>query len=112
MAHYANHSFQIQVNAPLPPGTQVAVGLTPLPLLQVGVNIPVEISTASAFRQPPTPAPLKTLVMRAHFDTGASRSSIDDGLAQHLGLTPVGVGQSRTAGGMITTNNYAVDLSF
>jgi len=112
MAHYTQHSFNLNVNPPLPKGTQVAVGTSAVSLQRFGFNMPIEISTASAFRQGANPAQLKTITVMAHFDTGASRTSIDDGLAQHLGLIPTGVGTIRTAAGPKTMNNYAVDVAF
>lgn len=50
--------------------------------------MPVEITTATAFRQGTKPVPLRTIVIMAHLDTGATRSSIDEGLAQQLQLIP------------------------
>ena len=77
------------------------------------MNLMVEISTASAFRQPgPDPQPLKSMSVMAHLDTGASRTSINQQLAIDLGLIQTGVGQSMTAAGQHTSPNYAIDLAF
>jgi hypothetical protein len=43
----------------------------------LGLNIPVEISTAAIFRNLPEPPPLVSIVVMAHLDTGAGITSID-----------------------------------
>lgn len=53
------HNVSINVNPPLPQGTQISIGLTPGPLLLQGFNVAVEISTATAFRQQPIPPNLQ-----------------------------------------------------
>lgn len=112
MGIFTLHRFQIQVNPPPAKNTQIAVGVSPLSLLHLGFNIPVEVTTASAFRRSPNPPPLKTIVVQGHFDTGASVTSIDNDVAQYLGLIPLGTVQNQTAGGITTMNTYAVDISF
>lgn len=54
-----HHNVSINVNPPLPQGTQISIGLTPGPLLLQGFNVAVEISTATAFRQQPIPPNLQ-----------------------------------------------------
>ena len=48
----------------------------------------------------------------AHFDTGASVTSIDIGLAKHLNLLTMGQTESRTAAGLQTMPNFAIDILF
>ncbi|HNW82991.1 MAG TPA: retropepsin-like aspartic protease [bacterium] len=108
------NQFNIGIKMPpqVPQGTQVSLSITPQPLMFRGLNLPVEISTASAFRQPPNPLPLTSIVVLAHFDTGASITSIDLSLAKHLGLNPTGQAISHTAAGAQNTPTFAVDISF
>jgi len=112
LAHLFQHNAELQFNPPLQKGAKVTFATSPVPLVRLGYNTPVEITTASAFRQGPKPVPLKTIVVMAHLDTGASISSLDQNLAQHLQLITTGVGTVNTAGGPRITNNYAIDLSF
>jgi hypothetical protein len=80
-------------------------------LMDKGLNILVEISTASIYVKSPTPAPLKKIQIYAHFDTGASRTSIDVGLARYLNLLQTGVGTVNTAGGKKLFPNFVSDIS-
>jgi len=107
-----HHNFNINVNPPLPQGTQLSIGLTPQPLLLQGFNLAVEISTATAFRQQPFPPALQSLLVMAHFDTGASVTSIDINLAQHLNLNATGKNTNLTAAGHQIMPTFAIDLSF
>ncbi|MDR0302314.1 MAG: retropepsin-like domain-containing protein [Treponema sp.] len=89
-----------------------AVEFSPLPLFQSGFNLLVEISTASIFKNPPLNIPLSTITVMAHFDTGASYTSIDIELAKHLKLLAIGQSESHTASGLQVMPNFAVDISF
>jgi len=77
MSHFHFHSFQINIDPKPPKDTTVNVVVGPTLLKNLGFNIPVEITTASAYRQPPKEEPLKTILVYAHFDTGASITNID-----------------------------------
>ena len=107
---FQNVGFNITPQPPV--GTHVAVNLTPIPLQYIGLNLPVEISTASHFRLPPLNLPLHSIVMMAHFDTGASITSIDINLAKHLNLLSTGQSEIRTASGPETVSTFAIDISF
>jgi hypothetical protein len=48
----------------------------------------------------------------AHFDTGASITSIDIGLAMHLKLTAKGYSNSLTASGIQCMPNFVIDAAF
>jgi len=112
MATFHHHNIGFQITPTPPVGTQLGINISPIPLFQNGLNIPVEISTASLFRNPPINSPLSSIVVMAHFDTGASVTSIDINLANHLKLLSVGQSESFTASGSQVMPNFAVDLSF
>jgi hypothetical protein len=112
MSHFNQFSIGLNISPTLPPGTVVGVQQSPAPLAQLGLNMLVEISTASAFLNSPTPSTRATIAVMAHLDTGASLTSIDANLAQHLGLIATGSQRIGTASGFSTVNNYAIDISF
>jgi len=114
MGSLQHHNIDFKINPPPPVGTQVGMSISPLPLLLTGMNISVAISTASAYlRNPSFNKDLASkIIVMAHLDTGASRTSIDIGLAQHLKLLPTGISPSLTAGGLTTMPTFAADLSF
>lgn len=95
-----------------PPTPGVTISVAPQALLFLGLNMPVEISTASAYLNEPTAIQRQTIQVMAHFDTGCTITSIDMGLAAHLQLIQTGMGSSMTASGPATTPNYAIDLAF
>lgn len=102
----------LRTNPPLPPGTSLALSFSPQPLVQGGFNLPVSISASSLPKRAAPDAGGKTVTVMAHFDTGASQTSIDTGLAEYIGLVPVGVSPIHTAAGLVQMPNYAVDVSF
>jgi len=101
-----------QISPPLPPNTSVALNISPLPLIFNGVNLPVIISTASVYRPPNNPGSVNTAQILAHFDTGATKTSIDIGLAKQLNLIPTGQSPSHTAAGLRQATDFVIDLSF
>jgi hypothetical protein len=92
----------------------VGVASSPQPLILQGLNIPITISTASAYLKNPSFSKMgiSSLVVMAHLDTGASITSIDIGLAKHLKLLPTGVSPRFTAAGPTTMPTFAIDLHF
>lgn len=116
MAHQVQIHTRVNFNT-LPNG-QTRVGGTshgPHSLQNMGYNMLVELSTASAFlNSNPNARPVQrqSITVVAHFDTGATKTSIDASIAQHLGLIPTGQSTHRTASGQQTTFDYAVDMSF
>jgi hypothetical protein len=78
----------------------------------MGMNIPVEISTAAVFKNPPNSISSSSILAMAHFDTGASVTSIDITLAKHLNLIPTGLSTSGTAAGPQSMPTFVIDLSF
>ena len=99
-------TFDIKINPPPESPIHINVNVSPRNLMQFGFNLPVEISTASRFRKPPLNIPLSSITVMAHFDTGASVTSIDIGLAKHLNLLVMGQTESRTAAGLQTMPNF------
>jgi hypothetical protein len=93
-------------------GTDIDFNKTPLPLMLHGMNISALVSTASIYQSPNNPQPVKTTQIIAHFDTGATRTSIDVELAKQLNLIPTGQSPSYTAAGLRQATNYVIDLSF
>lgn len=65
----------------------------PVVAVRVGVGSSLEAELTKAGSKTPTPLPARALV-----DTGAARTAIRQGLAQELGLSPVGVIRIRAAG--------------
>jgi hypothetical protein len=112
MAIFNQHAFNIKITPPPTDGTHVVVDFSPRDLQQFGFNLPVEISTARIFREPPLNMPLSSIVVTAHFDTGAGVTSIDIELAKHLNLFAMGQSENRTASGPQVMPNFAVDISF
>jgi hypothetical protein len=89
----------------------VRVVPTPFPLILDGVNIPVLVSTASVYRTPNDQS-VNSIQILAHFDTGATKTSIDIGLARQLDLIPIGESPSHTAAGLRQATDFVIDLSF
>ena len=85
---------------------------SPIPLMLGGFNISVIVSTASAFQIHNNPQSIKTTQIIAHFDTGASKTSIDLELAKQLNLIPTGESPSNTAAGLRKAIDFVIDLSF
>jgi len=112
MAIFNQQSFGIKINPPPSKETHIAVDFSYFPLLQEGFNMIVEISTASIFKKPPLNMPLNSISVMAHFDTGASSTSIDIELAKHLNLLAIGQSESHTASGPQVMPNFAIDISF
>jgi len=104
--------INLQVNPPLPQGVTAGISQSPLQLAQWGMNLLVEISTASAFLTPPNANVRSTTTVMGHIDTGASMTSLDQNLAHHLGLVSVGQGRNATANGFSVVSHYAVDIAF
>jgi hypothetical protein len=109
---FFRHNIGININPPPPANTQVAISISSNNLKLAGLNIPIEILTASIFRQGSNPAPLSSIVVQGHLDTGASKTSIDVNLAKHLRLIPTGQSTSMTASGPMLMPDFSIDLSF
>jgi hypothetical protein len=117
MGSYHNYNLRINVNPPLPVGTSIGIVFSPLQLANVGLNIPVIISAASALspdpnQDAPTENPEPPIAVMAHLDTGASKTSIDVKLAQQLKLKAYGKERIATASGVCLVPTFAVNLHF
>ena len=112
MAIFSSHVFDAKIQRHPDGRAHVGVDFSPWPLLQFGYNMYVEISTASIFRKPPMSTPLSSITVLAHFDTGASITSIDIGLATHLNLIATGQTQNNTASGPQIMPTFAIDIGF
>jgi hypothetical protein len=91
--------------------TNNKAGKTAFQLRVAGLTFPVAISLASVFTQNRPELAGETL-STAHLDTGASRTSIDIGIAHKLGLIQAGKTSILTAGGIINAPTFLIDLLF
>jgi len=112
MGSFRLHNIGIQTSPPLPQNAKIAIITAPFPLMVSGLNLPVIISTASAYRSPIDPNSIKTVQILAHFDTGANKTSIDTELAKQLNLIPIGESPSHTAAGLRQATDFVIDLGF
>jgi len=112
MGSFRLHNIGIQTTPPLSQETKITIHTAPYPLLFDGLNLPVIISTASAYRSPVNPHSIKTAQVLAHFDTGANKTSIDIELAKELNLIPIGESPSHTAAGLSQATDFVIDLGF
>jgi hypothetical protein len=112
MAILHRNNIGFAITPPPPTGTRLSLDISPQALYQMGFNLPVEIATASAFRKPPINAPLSSMVVMVHFDTGAGITSIDISLAKYLNLMVIGHSENHTASGTQVMPNFAIDISF
>ena len=112
MGSFRIHNIGVQASPALPSNTKISINFTPFPLQFNGLNLPVLVSTASVYKVPNDPNSIKTAQILAHFDTGASKTSIDLELAKRLGFIPVGESPSHTAAGLRQTTDFVIDLSF
>jgi len=112
MGIYSQQPFDIRTYPPPEKDIHFVVTYSPRQLFRSGFNIPVEISTASIFREPPLSMRLSSIITLAQVDTGASYTSIDINLAKHLNLLVMGQSESRTASGLQIMPNFAIDINF
>lgn len=113
MSHLFRFAPQIQFspNPENPSEQRAGIAYGPETLVNFGHNIQIEVSTATAYALGQN-SPRKRITVWGHFDTGASRTSIDHNLATHLGLISHGQSTGFTASGPSATPNYTVDVSF
>jgi hypothetical protein len=109
MAHYTQFQAQLKVDPPLPPESKVSVASSAHTLMTIGFNLPVIITSIPLDKEERQP---KSALVMAHFDTGASGTSIDVKLAQELELFPIGKTNMQTAAGIKEVSKYLVSVSF
>jgi hypothetical protein len=112
MGIFAQHTFGINISPQPIAGTHIGVDFSPINLLRTGFNFPVEISIAGILRKPPLNMPFSSVITIAHFDTGASVTSIDIELAKYLNLPVMGQSENRTASGPQKMPIFTIDISF
>ena len=79
------------------------------PMLDVQLDITTALAGLFERQGAPLPQPASGLAL---IDTGANVTSIDDRVAQDLGLQPIGTGNLYGVGGAKPHNVYAVKLRF
>jgi len=105
-------SVEFKLSNPIPPETKVFLGTNPLLLMERGFVLPLIIQTPSVLCLPPISKQLRTITVMALFDTGASRTSITNDIANDLELEPVGFSKIHTAAGPGIFPDFAVDVLF
>ena len=112
MGSYRVHNFGLNIDPPLQKETKFSLDLSPVPLLLNGLNMNVIVSTSSIFSLRNTSHSIESVQILAHFDTGASITSIDLEIAKQLNLIPTGQSPSNTAAGLRNATNFIIDLVF
>ena len=112
MGTFRAFNLNCRITPPLSKDTRIDIQQTSIPLLRDGFNIEVIVSTATILCSSSTPHILNSAQIIAHFDTGASKSSIDVELAKQLGFLPIGESPGHTAAGLRQATEYVIDLSF
>jgi len=80
----------------------------PLVEVNIAVGSPVEVALKAS--NTPMPSPVKAIAM---FDTGATGTVIQEGIADQLGLNPIGVTSINTpASTNVSCYQYAIRLIF
>jgi hypothetical protein len=112
MGAIISHKPILHTVPPLAEVTEVTVLFRPDILFNDGLNIPVEISVANIFLSSNPDKKYKSAIVLAHFDTGASSTSIDLSLAEELGLEATGTCKISTAAGILPVPTFTVNISF
>jgi len=108
MAHFFHINIDVNIDPPPTVGTNLSMNTGPHNLCTYGFNIPVIVANT-----PDSGAPQpKSIMVIAHFDTGASVTCIDEKIVRELELVPVEVGIMQTAQGSATAKKYLVNISF
>ncbi len=79
------------------------------PLLQVEISIPTALSRVLEKREVPIPPPIMGWAL---IDTGATRTCADAEALSKLGVSPIGVVKTGTAGGTVDQKLYPARLRF
>jgi len=109
MAHLFSLPHQVYIEPTVQREGKLAVTTGPKALALAGFNIPVIITGIQLKKNSPQS---KSKIVMAHFDTGATVTTIAENLAQELGLLPIGEAVVQTAGGPKNAKRYIVDISF
>lgn len=79
------------------------------PILQVEVSVPTPLSKFLASKEKPIP---QSVTGWALIDTGATRSCVDAQALAKLGVSPIGLVETGTAGGTVPQHLYPARLRF
>jgi hypothetical protein len=109
VAHFSHSNIGFNIVPPLPVGSKISLAHNPQMLSKLGFNIPVIITSVPLDKNV---SQSKSVLVMAHFDTGASVTNIDEKLARELELFPIGEASIQTAGGLKDTKKYIVSISF
>jgi len=109
MAHFSHLNIGFNIVPPLPVDSKVSIAHNHEKLFVLGFNMPVIITNVPLDKDV---SQSKSALVIAHFDTGASVTSIDEKLADELELFPIGRSSMQTAGGLKETKKYMVNISF
>jgi hypothetical protein len=109
MANYQSFSTTFQITPALAPDAQISVIQSHIPLMDMGFNMPVLLTEIAPKDTKIAP---KAILVMGHFDTGASKTSIDFKISEKLGLVPIGSSLISTANGTAETPNYILNLFF
>ena len=112
MGSHSSFGINLHSKPPIPKDTQFAISLSPESLVLSGLNMVAVISTATVNRPPNDLNVMQSAQVVAHFDTGATKTSIDIELAKKLSLIPTGQSPIHTAAGLINAANFVIDLGF
>ena len=112
MPHYFNFNYSFKRDSSDPTKILLPPLHTPQTMRKEGFNLLVEIRGSSVDAAMTKKEQAKTLTVYAHFDTGASQTSIDNRIAQYLKLISTGQSLLTTASGVDTVSNYVIDIRF
>jgi hypothetical protein len=108
MAHFAQTQYSIKIDPP-PPNVEKITAITGSKALSVsGLNFPVALTGLQSQKQKQP----KSVIVMAHFDTGASITSIDRRVAKELDLSPIGIAKMQTASGLEESKRYMLQIAF
>lgn len=99
-----NHFF-LQQDGQLNPNILVSTG----PILSVEVSIPQELADLLTKEKKAIPSPRAGFAL---IDTGATRSGVDKSVITQLGVQPVGLAKTLTAGGEVEQNLFPAHFRF
>jgi len=100
-----HNRFFLQPDGKLNPNVLVSTG----PLLSVKVSIPKELADLYTKEKKAIPAPKAGFAL---IDTGATRTGVDKSVITELGVQPVGIARTLTAGGEVEQNLFPAHFRF
>jgi len=107
-----NIKVELHTEGSFPPDAKLEIAFSPRALHELGFVMPVIVQTPSILCYPPISKPLKTVLVMALLDTGATKTCISGLIAEALELNAAGFSQTHTASGLEIFADYAVDVLF